>query len=303
MARPGTPLWDTVVDRSPAALAAGCAVLCVTGLWMDAVDGVAARSFYVGALCAGVMLVRALTSVSMRPSWGVVYHSDDDGLLVAPQGGRIVRLPWHAVIEMRENAWGSVCLTTRENRVWLPRRIARRDGFGLAAFERVVPRLASELWEGLANGRMAVVGAERHVAVVLLVLTLAVASAVAIPASLAWCVGLLAGAIAILLVLRTRNRSVFMSARGIGDRDRFIAWEGAELSEGRWWLVVRDPDTGWAARIPRSAANYHAIAVVARTAQALSGSGVDSVAFRSAHDDGGVRIVVEGSRSGGTPVH
>ncbi len=297
------PLWDTVVDRSPSTLAAGCAGLGAVGLWIDWVGGVGAPALYVGALVLAAVLARALTTVSLRPSWGVVYHSDDDGLLVAPEAGRLVRLPWPAVIEMRENLWGSVNLVTRETRVRLPRRIARRDGFGLAAFERIVPRLASELWEGLANGRMVVVTGERHAAVVVLVLGLALAAAVMLPASLAWGAGLLATGIAVLAVVRTRARSVFMSARGIGDRDRFIDWEGAELSEGRWWLVVRDPDTGWVARIPRSAVNYHAIAVVARTAQALSGSGVDTVAFRSSHDAGGVRIVVEGTRSGGTPLH
>jgi hypothetical protein len=303
MTPPPLPLWDTVVDRSPSVLAAAGVGLGAAAVWIDWAGGAGAPPLYAGALVLAALLARALTTVTLRPSWGVVYHSDDDGLLVAPVSGRVVRLPWPAVIEMRENFWGSVSLVTREASVRLPRRIARRDGFGLAAFERVVPRLAGELWEGLANGRMVVVTGERYRAVVVLVLCLALAASVMLPASLVWGAGLLATGIVVLAVVRTRTRSVFMSARGIGDRDQFIGWESAELSEGRWWLVVRDADAGWVARIPRSAVNYHAIAVVARTAQALSGSGVDSVAFRSAHDGRGVRIVVEGTRSGGPSVH
>lgn len=296
---PGT-LWDTCVDRTPRILGLCAGLLACSGMalgWGGA--GAAALACYVASLGLGAFAVRNLTNVSIRPSWAVVYHSDDDGLLVAPLNGPAVRLPWGAIIEMREGPLGALHLVTRDNQVRLPRRIARREAFGMAAFEQVVPRLAGDLWESLMNGRVVAVAPSRQTTVVTLVLGLAVGAAIMTPAWLAWCLGLLALGAVLFVATQPRRKGVFLSARGVGDRDQFIAWEGAELCEGRWTLVVRDPDTGWAARVPRTAVNYHAVAVVARTAQALSGSGVESVAFRSSHDGGGVRIVVEGTRQGG----
>jgi hypothetical protein len=296
-------LWDTVTDRAPGILAvigAGAAAAGAALHWAG-VDG--SLFFYGGAVLAAVLCIGSLAPVSLRPSWGIVYHSDDDGLLIASGANAVVRVPWDAVTEMREGALGSLLLTSRDAHVRLPRRIARRDTFGLAAFERIVPRLAGDLWEGLMNGRMVVVGPRRQTTAVVVALGAAVGAALVMPSALGWYLALVAVGLVVLAATYPGRRPVFMSARGIGDRDRFIAWNGSELIEGRWLLVVRDPETGWVARIPRTAANYHAIAVVARTAQALSGSDVETVAFRSTHDGEGVRIVVEGTRSGGRAYH
>lgn len=298
------PLWETVVDRSPRTLA-----LCTTGLGFAGMafdwrgGSGAALVCYLACLALAAMVVRNLTNVSFRPSWTVVYHSDDEGLLVAPRKGPALRLPWGTIVEMREGPLGALHLVSRDAQVRLPRRVAQREAFGMAAFERVVPRLASDLWEGIMNGRVVAVAPARPTTVVALVLGLAVGAAIMMPSWLAWGLGLVALGMVLFVATQPRRKGVFLSARGVGDRDQFIAWEGAELSEGRWTLVVRDPDTGWVARVPRTAVNYHAVAVVARTAQALSGCGVESVAFRSAHDSGGVRIVVEGTRQTGSQYH
>jgi hypothetical protein len=303
MSEPSPPLWDTFVDRTAPMLAAACLGLGSAGLCLDWLGGAGAPSLYACALALAFVLVRRVSGTSVRPSLATVYHSDEDGLLVAPKAGRMIRLPWVGIIEMCEGPLGTVTLVTRDAKVCLPRRVARREAFGMAAFERIVPRLAGELWDGLANGRMVVVAGGGHSSLIALTFGLAVGAAIIMPTNPAWCLALVAVVLAAALLVRWRGRSVFMSSRGIGDRERFIAWDGAELDEGRWTLAVRDPSTGWVARIPRSAVNYHAIAVVARTAQALTGSGVESVAFRSAHDSGGVRIVVEGSRPGGGQPH
>ena len=225
----------------------------------------------------------------------VMYHSDDDGLLVAVTAGRLMHLPWEAIVELRESPWGGLVLATREGQVWLPRRVARRGSFGMAAFQRVVPRLAGELWEGIVSGRMVAVRPERGRTALAVVLGLTVGTALVVPGGPVWSMVMLGGGLVLLAATRSRTRGVFLSARGVGDRDRFIGWEVAELHEYRWSLVVRDPDSGWAVRIPRSVPNYHAVALVACAAQSLSGSGVESVAFRSAQDSRRIRIVVEGS--------
>jgi len=255
-----------------------------------------------GARLAG-LLVLCLRHPSARPFRSVMYHSDDDGLVVAPQAGRLMRLSWDSIIEIKENSLGGLALATRDDQVWLPRRIARRDSFGTAAFQRVVPRLASELWEGLTNGRMVAICPERGRIVLAVVLGLTVGVALVAPSGLLWALATLVGGTVLFVVTRSWTRSVFLSARGVGDRDRFIGWEAAELYEHRWSLVVRDPDSGWIARIPRRVANYHAIAVVASAAQALGGSGVETVAFRSAQDTGRIRILVEGSVPGSGLYH
>jgi len=296
-------LWDTAVDRIPPLLAAVAAASAAVGLGLHLTGAAAARLFLAAAVLAAVSLFRRLTPVRLTPSWGIVYHSDDDGLLVACGSGRVLRLQWDAITEMREGALGSLVLVSRDARVRLPRRIARRAAFGMAAFERIVPRLASDLWDGLTNGRMVVVGPTRQTAAVAVALALAVGAALAMPSLLGYALALTAVTLVVLAAVQPGRRPVFISARGIGDRDRFIAWNGAELAESRFTLVVRDPETGWVARIPRTAANYHAIAVVARTAQALSGAEVESVAFRSTHDGESVRIVVEGTRAARRAYH
>jgi hypothetical protein len=303
MAETGRALWDTVIDRTPVALGAGCAALAVAGMLVDWAGVPGAPGLYLAAMCAALALGRSLANVSFRPTGSVVYHSDADGLIVASRTGDVRRLSWDDVIEMQEGWLGGLVLLTRDARIRLPRRVARREAFGLAAFEHLVPRLAGELWEGLVNGRMVAIGPPRQTAVAVLAIGLVVGAALLVPSGYAWWLTFAAGALVVAAILYPRRRTVFLSARGIGDRDRFIAWEGAELAESRWTLAIRDPDTGWVARISRRVANYHAIAVVARTAQALSGSDVDSVAFRSSHDDGGVRIVVEGTRTGGQSYH
>jgi hypothetical protein len=297
------PLWDTAIDRSPPLLAAGAVGLGAAGAAVHCSGGTAAPVLFTAAVALAVMLARHLTRVACRPVWIAVYHSDDDGLVVAPRRGRASHLTWEAIIEMRESAWGELVIVTPETWVRLPRRVARRDAFGMAAFERVVPRLAGELWDGLANGHMVAICPDRRGAVLALVLGLAVGAGLVLPAGVAWGSAILAGGLVLFAATRTRTRGVWLSATGIGDRDRFIGWDGAELSENRWSLIVRDPVSGWVTRIPRSVANYHAIAVVACAAQALGGSEVTSVAFRSATDSRGIRIVVEGSVPGEDPYH
>jgi hypothetical protein len=303
MAERGRVLWDTAVDRIPPVLAAVAAACAAVGLTLHLIGASSARLFLAAALLAGVSLFRRLTPVRLIPSRGIVYHSDEDGLLVACGGARVLRLQWDAITEMREGALGSLILVSRDVRVRLPRRIARRAAFGMAAFERIVPRLASDLWDGLTNGRMVVVGPKRQSAAVAVALGLAVGAALTMPSVLGYVLAGAAVTLVVLAAVQPGRRPVFISARGIGDRDRFIAWNGAELAESRFTLAVRDPETGWVARIPRTAANYHAIAVVARTAQALSGAEVESVAFRSTHDGENVRIVVEGTRAGRRAYH
>jgi hypothetical protein len=303
MAERGRVLWDTAVDRVPTVLVAVVVASAAAGLVLHFTDAPAAPLFLAVAVLATVWLFRRLTPTRLMPSWGIVYHSDDDGLLVACGSTRVLRLQWDAITEMREETLGSLILVSRDARVRLPRRIARRTSFGMAAFERIVPRLASDLWDGLTSGRMVVVGPRRQTAWVVAGLGLATASALAAPSALAYALAVPAAVLVVLAVVQPGRRPVFISARGIGDRDRFIAWSGAELAESRFTLRVRDPETGWAARIPRTAANYHAIAVVARTAQALSGAEIESVAFRSTHDGESVRIVVEGTRAGRRAYH
>ena len=303
MVERGRVLWDTAVDRIPPVLAAVAASSAAVGLLLHVTDASAAPLFLAAAALAAVSLFRRLTPVRLTPSWGIVYHSDDDGLLVACGSGRVLRLQWDAITEMREGTLGSLVLVSRDARVRLPRRIARRAAFGMAAFERIVPRLASDLWDGLTNGRMVVVGPRRQTTAVVCALGLAIGAALAVPGMLAYVLAAGAVTLVVLAVIQPGRRPVFISARGIGDRDRFIAWNGAELAESRFTLAIRDPETGWVARIPRTAANYHAIAVVARTAQALSGAEVESVAFRSTHDGDNVRIVVEGTRAGRRAYH
>jgi len=303
MAEWGRVLWDTAVDRIPPLLATVVATSAVVGIALHMTGTTTAPLFLTAAVLAAVSLFRRLTPVRLTPSWGIVYHSDDDGLLVACGSSRVLRLQWDAITEMREGALGSLMLVSRDARVRLPRRIARRTAFGMAAFERIVPRLASDLWDGLTNGRMVVVGPKRQTTAVIVALGLAIGAALTVPSPLAYLLAIAAAALVVLAATQPGRRPVFISARGIGDRDRFIAWNGAELAESRFTLIVRDPETGWVARIPRTATNYHAIAVVARTAQALSGAEVESVAFRSTHDGDSVRIVVEGTRAGGRAYH
>jgi len=274
---------------------AGAAVL-----WLG---GSTTQFLAIAGLPLAAVLVAWMRPGFARPFRGVMYHSDDDGLVVAPQAGQVMRLSWDAIVELRESPWGGLVLATRESQVLLPRRIARRDSFGTAAFQRVVPRLAGDLWEGLANGRMVSICPERGRPVLTVVLGLAVGAGLVLPGGVLWGLATLVGGLVLFMATRSRTRGVFLSARGVGDRDRFIGWDAAELHEHRWSLVVRDPDSGWVVRIPRRVANYQAISVVASAAQALSGSGVEAVAFRSAQDSGRIRILVEGNLPEGGLYH
>jgi hypothetical protein len=297
------PLWDTIVDRSAPILAAATIVLFAATLMAAGIGNPQSPLFYGSAAVVIALAARRITRPWVRPFQPVMYHSDDDGVLVWSRRGVLTRLEWDAIVEVRESLGGDMMLTTRDNRIWLPRHVARRDAFGMAVFERVVPRLAGEMWDGLVGGRMLAISPERQRIAVTLVLALAVGAGVVAPGGLEWALLTLGLGLVVLVALRSRMRGVFLSVRGVGDRDRFIAWEAAELQEHRWALVVRDPTSGWVARIPRTALNYHAIAVVACAAQVLSGSGVESVAFRTANDSGRVRIVVEGNLPGGTEYH
>jgi len=304
MAESTRSLWDTVVARSARLLVAEVLMSAVAGaavLWL----GGSTRLFLVIAALglAAVLVAWLRPGSSARLFRGIMYHSDDDGLVVAPQAGGLTRLPWDSIVELRESPWGGLVLATRESQVLLPRCIARRDSFGTAAFQRVVPRLAGDLWEGLSNGRMVAICPERGRPVLTVVLGLAIGVSLVLPGGILWGLATLVGGLVLFMATRSRTRSVFLSARGIGDRDRFIGWDAAELHEHRWSLVVRDPDSGWVVRIPRRVANYQAIAVVASAAQALSGSGVEAVAFRSAQDSGRIRILVEGNLPEGGLYH
>jgi hypothetical protein len=297
------PLWDTVVDRFPSVIGAAGLVLgaaAAVAIWP--LDRLASLLFGFGLASVAVVVRCAIPPVA-RPLAALTYHSDDDGVLIASAAGRLQRMSWDTISEVRESTWGAMTLTTDTGELRLPRRIARRDAFGMAVFERVVPRLASELWDGMVSGRMVTVCRERHRIDVLGVLTLAIGAGLTIQGGFGWALSVLAAGSFLLVVMKLRARGVFLSSRGLGDRDRFIAWETAELEESRWSLVVRDTATGWVARIPRTVVNYHAIAVVAAAAQVLSGSGVESVAFRTASDSGRIRIVVEGNLPGGAQYH
>jgi hypothetical protein len=297
------PLWDTVVDRFPSVIGAaglGLGAAAVMAIWP--LERLVALLLGIGLASVAVLVRCALPPVA-RPLGTLTYHSDDDGVLIASAAGRLQRMSWDTICEVRENTWGAMILTTDTGELRIPRRVARREAFGMAVFERVVPRLASDLWDGLVSGRMVTVCSERHRFGVLAVLTLAIGAGLAIQGGAGWVLSALAGGLFLLVVTKLRARGVFLSSRGLGDRDRFIAWETAELEENRWSLVVRDTATGWITRIPRTVVNYHAIAVVAAAAQVLSGSGVESVAFRTATDSGRVRIVVEGNLPGGAQYH
>jgi hypothetical protein len=299
-----TRLWETVVDRVPRiGLAAGfglSAVVVVAAAWPLDIIAV----LVVGAVLSVLAVVlRRASPVRIRLPRPLTYHSDDDGVLVASDAGRLQRASWDAVCEVRETTLGAMILTTGASCIRFPRRVARRDAFGMAVFERVIPRLAGELWDALVKGRMVTVCQERQRIGVLVVLALAVGAGLMIAGGLGWALAAIGVGLFLVVWTRLRARGVFLSSRGVGDRDRFIAWETAEIEEHRWSLIVRDTATGWIARIPRTAVNYHAIAVVAAAAQVLSGSGVESVAFRTASDSGRIRIVVEGSLPSGAHYH
>ena len=167
-------LWETVEARSARLLVAGVltsAVGAAAVLWLG---GFTRLFFAIAALELAAVLVAWIRPGSTRLFRGIMYHSDDDGLVVAPQEGPLKSLPWDAIVELREGPWGGLVLATRESQVFLPSRIARRDSFGTAAFQRVVPRLAGDLWEGLANGRMVAICPERGRPVLTVVLGLAI---------------------------------------------------------------------------------------------------------------------------------
>lgn len=276
------------------------AVGIVVGTWpLDVVSVLLGGA----ALATLTVLYRYVVPSWIRPLRPLTYHSDDDGVLIASDAGRLERIAWDNIAEVRESSLGTLILTTGASEARLPRRVARRDAFGMAVFERVIPRLAGELWDGLVKGRMVTVCQERQRIGLLIVLGLAVGAGLVVAGWLGWGLVVCGAALFVVVLTRLRTRGVFLSSRGVGDRDRFIAWETAEIEEHRWSLVVRDSATGWIARIPRTAVNYHAIAVVAAAAQVLSGSGVESVAFRTASDSGRIRIVVEGNLPSGAQYH
>jgi hypothetical protein len=289
------PLWATVVDRSPLLLASGCLGFLGVAAAAHVAGSLVAPFLYVAALVVGAVLAWRLARGTVAPCGSILYHSDADGIVVAPSRGRTVHLAWDGIVEVREGWAGGLTLATRDARVTLPGHLARHGDFGHAVLARVVPRLAAELWEQLACGRMVALRHRGYAPALACALGVGAGAILVLPGAALWLPVLVAAAIGVVVIAGRRGRGdVFLSAHGIGRRSRFVGWDGAEVREGWWTLSVRDPTSGWMARIPRSARNYHALAVVARAAAALAGETMESVVFRPAYDGDGVRIIVEG---------